>query len=130
MTSQKIIMSYLLDSLKELNEDKIIRTIQKDNQTWYAAVDITKGMGYANSFKAIVDHCNENGILRVKYNEDLDNSRHVLYINEENIFKLVLASKRKEVREIQNWLFESMYLTCKSVKATSSLKDQISKTKK
>lgn len=92
-----------------LNEFKDIR-VYKDNENnnWYAAIDITKQIGYTNNYKAIKDHCNANGIIKVICTED-GKGHPTLFINEENICRLVLASKINKAQEMKNKIFDFIY---------------------
>ena len=91
-----------------LNEFNNIRTINIKDDTWYAAIDITKQMGYSNNFKAIKDHCDEVGIMKVICSED-GKGHPTLFINEENLCRLVLASKVASTKKMKNQIFKFIY---------------------
>ena len=101
-TCKKQITEYLL------NEFNDIRTTSVEDNTWYAAIDITKQMGYSNNFKAIKDHCDKAGIVKVICSED-GKGHPTLFINEENLCRLVLASKVTGAKKMKNQIFKFIY---------------------
>ena len=100
--TKAMITNYLLSEFQD------IRTTVINGETWFAAIDITKQIGYSNNYKSIKDHCIESGIEKV---EQMEGGRihSTLFINEENICRLVLASKVKKMQPVKNQIFKFIY---------------------
>lgn len=92
-----------------INQFENIRTYKdNENNIWYAAIDITKQMGYKNNFKAIKDHCTNKGTMKVVCIEE-GKGHPTLFINEENVCRLVLASKILKAETMKNQIFSFIY---------------------
>ena len=102
MSVAKQITNYLIGNFEN------VRTTEINNSLWYAAIDITAQLDYSNNYKAIKDHCNVNGVQKVVCAES-GRPHPTLFINDENLCRLVLASKMKKAKKMQEYIFNTMY---------------------
>ena len=93
-----------IDKVTEVvsTEFGMVRMIVYNNQTWYAAADITKALGYKNNCKTIRAHCNNNNIIKAKVN---GKGQTLLFIEEKNLYRLIMSSKLKTADEFKNWIY-------------------------
>ena len=78
-----------------------IRTaISKNGEPMFAAVDICKILGYANTSKAITDHTEEEE----RYNESLERGGSMLFVNESGLYSLIIRSNKSEAKLFRKWV--------------------------
>lgn len=87
---------------KVSSEFGMVRMIEYDNKDWYAATDITKALGYKNNCKTIRTHCNNNTIIKAKVG---GRGQTMLFIEEKNLYRLIINSKLKSANEFKNWIY-------------------------
>ena len=87
-----------------------IRVItNEENQVFFVAKDVCDVLGYTNSSKAISDHCKSEGCTKVVLpNESLGQGREQIIINEGNLYRLVLKSKKKEAEKFESWVCDEV----------------------
>jgi prophage antirepressor-like protein len=87
-----------------------IRVItNEENQVFFVAKDVCDVLGYTNSSKAISDHCKNEGCTKmVLPNESLGQGREQIIINEGNLYRLVLKSKKKEAEKFESWVCDEV----------------------
>lgn len=87
-----------------------VRTITNDqNQVFFVAKDVCDILGYTNSSKSITDHCKNEGITKMVIpNDSLGQGREQIIINESNLYRLVMRSKKKEAIDFQDWVCDEV----------------------
>ena len=96
--------------LKHLEDDyKIsVRTVEANGDIWYNARDILVPLGYHNVSVTINDKCMKNGIAKIKADSGRGGVQTYLYISHSNFCRIILTSKKKKVKKLQNWLLNNL----------------------
>ncbi|AFV81061.1 anti-repressor [Staphylococcus phage vB_SauM_Remus] len=73
-------------------EGESVRTVVKDNQTYFVGNEVAKILGYSNYRNAINNHAEDEDKLRtqIRYAGQL---RNVTLINESGLYSLIFSSK-------------------------------------
>lgn len=95
-----------IDKITDLvsHEFGLIRMISYEGKDWYAATDITKALGYKNNCKTIRRHCDNGSLMKAKIN---GRGQTMLFIEEKNLYRLVIKSKSKRAKAFEEWIFNS-----------------------
>ena len=81
-----------------------IRTVKDDNnQVWFVANDIARGLEYTNPRDALSNHVDNEDRADVAIHYGSQN-RKVNIINESGMYSLVLSSKKKEAKKFKRWV--------------------------
>lgn len=97
--------------IKQFNfHDNGVRVIENENgQIFFVAKDVCDVLGYTNSSKAIKDHCKTEGCSKLLLpNESLGQGYEQTIINEGNLYRLVLKSKKKEAERFEAWVCDEV----------------------
>ena len=73
----------------------------------FCAIDITNALGYKNGRKAIADNCSTKGVTT---SDTLTKGgvQLLTYINESNLYRLILKSKKTEAEQFETWVCEDI----------------------
>lgn len=83
-------------------ENHKIRVVQgKDGEPWFVAADVAEVLGYANSRKAVADHCKV-----VMKRDTLTNGgvQALSIIPERDVYRLIMRSKLPKAQEFEEWV--------------------------
>lgn len=87
-----------------LNE---IRTVDIDGVIWFSGADVAKALGYSNPHDALTRHCKPNGLM--KHDIVIRNGQQsLLFINEANVYRLVIKSKLPSAEKFEEWIFDEV----------------------
>lgn len=78
-----------------------IRTIIKNNEPWFVAVDICKALDISNTSKAVKRLDDDE---RANFKLGVHDSDGTNCINEYGLYNLVLASRKQEAKEFKRWI--------------------------
>lgn len=82
-----------------------IRTLVEGDRVLFCASDVAKALGYANSRKAISDHC--KGVT--KRDTPTNGGLQMLsYIYEGDIYRLIAHSKLPSAEKFERWVFDEV----------------------
>ena len=84
-----------------------VRTANIDNEVWFYGTDICDVLGYANSRKSIQDHCKPKGVTK-RYTLTEKGNQELSYINEPNLYRLIIRSKKPEAQAFEEWVMEEV----------------------
>lgn len=85
-----------------------IRTLVEGDKVLFCASDVAKALGYANSRKAISDHC--KGVT--KRDTPTNGGLQMLsYIYEGDIYRLIAHSKLPSAEKFESWVFDEVLPT-------------------
>ena len=86
-----------------------IRVItNEENQIFFVAKDVCDVLGYTKSTSAIIDsHCKVEGCTKMVLPSDGGNQEQIV-INEGNLYRLVLKSKKKEAEKFESWVCDEV----------------------
>jgi prophage antirepressor-like protein len=83
----------------------------KDNKEYFPATEIAVILGYSNPRKAILDHCKKDGVTIRDAIDSLGRKQQKKYINEGNLYRLIVKSKLPEAEKFEKWVFEEVLPT-------------------
>lgn len=93
-----------MDKLQVFNyNDKKIRTVQINDETWFVGKDVAEILGYVNLSKALIDHVYEEDKLN---NESLSSlgQRGGWIINESGLYNVILRSDKPQAKSFRKWV--------------------------
>ena len=96
-----------MNDLQIFNNEKFgeIRTITKDDKTYFAGSDVAKALGYAIPHKAVQTHC--KGVLKWNIPTSSGN-QDVLFITEGDVYRLIMKSKLPSAEKFEKWVMEEV----------------------
>ena len=94
-----------MNELKIFNNPEFgqLRTLVKDNETWFVGKDVAEILGYSNTQKAIRDHVDTEDKLTERFVLSGQN-REAVVINESGLYSLVLSSKLPNAKKFKRWV--------------------------
>lgn len=69
---------------------------EEDGEYWFCAKDVCEVLGYSNTSQTIEDHCHEAGVSK-RYTSSGDQQRELAFINEGNLYRLVIKIRKFEL---------------------------------
>lgn len=88
-------------------QSNTVRTVAIDGEVWFCATDVCSVLGYTNSRKVIADHCKASGVTK-RYISSGGQNREVIFINEPNLYRLIIRSKKPEAEKFETWVMEEV----------------------
>ncbi|ALP03558.1 TPA: phage antirepressor protein [Clostridioides difficile] len=88
-----------------------IRMVEVDKKPYFVATDIAKCLGYANTSKAINDHCRW---VTKSYIPHPQNENKILEVNaipESDMYRLIVNSKLPNAEKFESWVFDEVLPT-------------------
>lgn len=77
-----------------------VRTVVRNGEVWFVAIDVCNALGYQNSRKAIADHLDADE----RCNQSLHRGGEITIINESGLYALVLRSRKPQARKFAKWV--------------------------
>lgn len=88
-----------------------LEVVQIGNKFYFPATETAEKLGYKNPRKAVMDHCVEDGVT-FRYSIDaLNRSQEKKYIDEGNLYRLIVKSKLESARKFEKWVFDEVLPT-------------------
>ena len=85
-----------------------VRTItDPKGEIWFCGTDVCNILGYQNSRKALQDHCKEAGVTK-RYTPTTSGNQEITFINEPNLYRLFIKSRKPEAERFEAWVFEEV----------------------
>lgn len=85
-----------------------VRVITDPNQEyWFCGKDVCDILGYTNDSKALKDHCKEKGVTK-RYSLTEGGKQELTFINEPNLYRLIIKSRKPEAEPFETWVFEEV----------------------
>jgi prophage antirepressor-like protein len=85
-----------------------VRIIIIENEPWFVATDVCRILGYINSPDAIKKHCRTDGIAKRYIIDSLNRSQEVSLLNEGNLYRLIIKSKKPEAQKFESWVCDEV----------------------
>lgn len=82
-----------------------IRTVTKNNKTYFAGSDVASALGYAIPHKAVQTHC--KGVLKWNIPTKSGN-QDVLFIPEGDVYRLIMRSKLPAAEKFESWVMDEV----------------------
>lgn len=85
-----------------------VRVITDPNQEpWFCANDVCDILGYSNPRDAISKHCKLGGVAK-RDTPTKSAVQEMTYINEPNLYRLIIKSRKPEAEPFETWVFEEV----------------------
>lgn len=78
-----------------------VRTLEEDGAILFCGSDVAKALGYANSRKALSDHC--RGVTK-RYTPTVSGEQEMSFIPESDLYRLVFSSKLPTAEKFTEWV--------------------------
>ncbi len=89
-------------------ESHAVRTYSDDHsEPWFCATDVCDALGYQNSRPTIQKHCKEKGVSK-RYTPTESGNQEMTFINEPNLYRLIIKSRKPEAERFEVWLMEEV----------------------
>ena len=79
-----------------------------DGKKYFPAAQCARILGYTNSQKAVRDHCDEDGVTKRSVIYSLGRTQEMKFINEGNLYRLVVRSKLPATKKFERWVFDEV----------------------
>lgn len=87
-----------------------------DGKEWFPATQCAQVLGYKNPHAAILKHCKADGVVKHEGVSSTTNQHGVTtqqsveinYINEGNLYRLIVHSKLPKAVEFEKWIFDTV----------------------
>ncbi|ODS43157.1 hypothetical protein BGK37_12605 [Pasteurella multocida] len=85
-----------------------VRVVTDPNQEyWFCGKDVCDILGYMNDSKTLKDHCKEKGVTK-RYSLTEGGKQELTFINEPNLYRLIIKSRKPEAEPFETWVFEEV----------------------
>ena len=82
-----------------------VRTVTKDNKTYFVGNDVAKALGYSETAKAIRTHCKGVSEMDIPTNGGVQTMK---MITEGDIYRLVIKSQLPQAEKFESWVFDNV----------------------
>ena len=79
-----------------------------DGKEYFPATQCAKILGYADPFKAVKQHCVEDGWVKRPVIDSLGRTQEMKFINEGNLYRLIVRSKLPSAKKFERWVFDEV----------------------
>lgn len=108
-----------MDNLKIFTSEEFgkVGVISENKKDYFEAIPVAEILGYVNPRAAIIRHCEEDGVIfrdvGVVTGTDLNNNDVIQYvskkfIDEGNLYRLILKSKLPSATKFEKWIIEEV----------------------
>ena len=85
-----------------------IEVFIQDGKEYFPATEVATLLGYSNPYKAIGDHCKKDGVTFREVIDTLGRKQQKKYINEGNLYRLIVRSKLPSAEKFETWIMEDV----------------------
>ena len=78
-----------------------------NQEPWFCGSDVCDILGYVNAPDALKKHCKEAGIAK-RYISYPSGKKEAIFINEPNLYRLIIKSRKPEAEPFEAWVFEEV----------------------
>ena len=79
--------------------------LQENGEPLFAGVDVARMLGYKRAGEAITTHCKSDGTVKHRIpNSDGIGSNEISFINESNLYRLIMKSQLPTAERFQDWV--------------------------
>jgi anti-repressor protein len=90
--------------------------VDENGKEWFCAMDITAILGYRDGRKSLRDICLEKGVSK-RNTLTSGGYQHLTYIDEPNLFRLIMRSSLPKAQAFESWVFEELLPTVRKTGA-------------
>lgn len=96
-----------MEELQIFNNEEFgeIRTVTKNNKTYFVGNDVAKALGYSDTAKAIRTHCKGVDEMDIPTNGGVQKMK---VIAEGDIYRLVVRSQLPQSEKFESWVFDNV----------------------
>ncbi|RZN69702.1 BRO family protein, partial [Avibacterium paragallinarum] len=87
------------------NQVRVITDIHQE--PWFCANDVCAILEYANPRQAVQKNCNPKGVS-IRDTLTKGGKQEMVYINEPNLYRLIIKSRKPEAEPFETWVFEEV----------------------
>ncbi|UTQ80126.1 antirepressor [Bacillus phage vB_BceS_LY4] len=80
----------------------------KEGKEYFPATDVATALGYKRPQDAVRQHCKEDGSVNHRVADSLGRMQEKKYINEPNLYRLIVKSKLPQAEQFEKWVFEEV----------------------
>lgn len=88
-----------------------IRTAEENGKVLFCGSDVAKALGYVNTKEALLRHCKDDGVAFHDLTDNLGRTQQAKFINEGNLYRLIVNSKLPNAEKFECWVFEDVLPT-------------------
>ncbi|EEM06208.1 Bro-N domain-containing protein [Bacillus pseudomycoides] len=92
-----------------------LEVLEIDGKPWFPAIECAEILIYTNPRKAMRDHCLSEGITNRSVLTEGGNQEKK-YINEDNLYRLIIKSKLPSAQSFERWVFDEVLLSLRQNK--------------
>lgn len=85
-----------------------IRVVEENGKVWFCSKDIATALGYADTKKAVIQHCKEDGVAIYPLIDSMGREQQAKFINEGNVYRLITHSKLPSAQKFESWVFDEV----------------------
>ena len=85
-----------------------IRTVEENGKILFCGSDVAKSLGYKNTNDALKQHCKKDGVAFYDLTDNLGRKQKAKFINEGNLYRLIVNSKLPSAEKFERWVFEEV----------------------
>ncbi len=89
------------------NSNSVRVIIDPTQEPWFCGTDVCSILGYSNAPDALKKHCKETGIAK-RYISYPSGRKEAIFINEPNLYRLIIKSRKPEAEPFEAWVFEEV----------------------
>ncbi|MCM1530522.1 MAG: hypothetical protein NC093_11080 [Alistipes sp.] len=78
-----------------------------DGKEYFPAVQCARILGYSNPRKAIIDHCDSEGVTKC-YSLTDGGNQEMKFITEGNLYRLIVRSRLSAAKKFERWVFDEV----------------------
>lgn len=82
-----------------------IRTVEQDGKVMFCGKDVATALGYANTRKALIDHC--KGVTK-RDTPTSSGVQSMSFITEGDLYRLIASSKLPSAQKFESWVFDEV----------------------
>nr|DAN46737.1 MAG TPA: repressor domain protein [Caudoviricetes sp.] len=99
----------MLETFNHEEFGKVRILLQEGGEAWFHGRDIAIALGYAKPENAIATHCKSDGTLKqgIAHSNGVGSSL-ATFINEANLYRLIMRSKLESAERFQDWVVEEV----------------------
>lgn len=91
----------------EFGQVRII--VDENNNPYFAGVDVARALGYKRPGEAVITHCKSDGTVKHRIaNSNGVGSNEISFINESNLYRLIMKSQLESSLKFQDWVVEEV----------------------
>lgn len=87
-----------------------VRTIETEGQIWFCGKDVAIALAYKDTVNALKQHCKKEGVVfhHLPHPQAESKQIEVKFINEPNLYRLIMHSKLPTAEKFERWIFEEI----------------------